>query len=198
MFHGCGRVRTVFEVFVVVQLMHLAEHIVQLVQIHAFGWPAAEARGVVSALDVERVHAAWNLLVLGALAWLLARGVRSSWLGATLVWATLHTAEHAYLLGRAVLTGLEGEPGVLGAGGLLARSGIAIAGLTSWSRPTVHFAWNAIEVALLVAAYLAFRGVPGRHTASTASPSSVSSCPVTRRPAVRASASSSSPAKRCS
>jgi hypothetical protein len=164
------RRRLVFEVFLVVQALHLGEHVVQMVQIYVLGWPAPLAQGVVSALDVERVHAAWNAGVLVALVWLMRSGARCRWLTATFAWAALHTIEHAYLLTSALLTGLERQPGILGAGGLLARSGAGIAGLTTWSRPTVHLAWNAGEVALLVAAYVAFR-----YGTSTARPSSATS-----------------------
>jgi hypothetical protein len=154
-----GTTRFFFEVFLVVQLLHLCEHVAQMVQLHVLGWPPPTARGIVSQLDVEKVHAAWNVLVLGALAWLLVRGVRSAWLIATFAWATLHTIEHSYLLTRALMTGLESQPGILGVRGVLASAGVDVPGLTTWTRPTVHFAWNLGEVTLLALAYLAFRGM---------------------------------------
>jgi hypothetical protein len=152
-----GALRIVFDVFVGVQVLHLGEHVVQMVQIHVWQWPPPLARGVIGALDIEKVHAAWNIGVLVALAWLLHRGARSPWVIATLVWAALHTSEHAYLLARALRSGLESQPGILGVGGLLARTGLRIAGITTWTRPAVHLAWNVGEVALLLLAYLAFR-----------------------------------------
>ncbi|MGH7313498.1 MAG: IPT/TIG domain-containing protein, partial [Candidatus Rokuibacteriota bacterium] len=152
-----GVTRVIFELFLIIQLGHLGEHLAQMAQLFIMGWPPAQARGIVSQLDVEKVHFLWNLIVLVALGWLLQRGVRSTWLTATTVWAVLHSSEHGYLLTRALMTGLEGQPGVLGAGGLLASWGWTLSGLTTWSRPTVHFFWNLGEVALLVLAYVAFR-----------------------------------------
>src|SRR6266446_9766798 len=156
-----GTARAGFELFLLIQLLHLGEHVVQMVQLCVLGWPPADARGFVSRLDVEKVHFLWNLMVLVALGWLLWRGVRSSWLTATVVWAVLHSSEHGYLLTRAILSGLEGQPGILGAGGLLAKLGWSVPGLATWSRPTVHFFWNLGEVALLALAY-AVLVYPGR------------------------------------
>jgi hypothetical protein len=160
-----GSLQIVFDAFLGVQALHLGEHLAQIAQIYLWGWPPALARGVVASLDVEKVHAVWNLGVLIALAWLLRRAPRSGWLVATFAWATLHTIEHAYLVTGALLSGLESQPGILGLNGLLARSGIDIPGITAWTRPTVHLAWNAVEVALLLAAYIvtwgASKGPPG-------------------------------------
>jgi RHS repeat-associated protein len=148
-----GTVRLVFEALVIVQVLHLGEHVAQMVQLHLLGWPPPDARGIVSNLDVEKVHFAWNLGVLATLVWLITRGARGAWLVATLAWAALHTAEHAFLLTNALLHGLEGQPGILGAGGWLGRHGWRVAGLTTWSRASVHFAWNTGEIALLLLAY---------------------------------------------
>src|SRR5262245_38018437 len=147
------RLRMLFAAFLLLQILHLGEHVVQLVQLHLFGWPVESANGVISALDTEKVHAAWNLAVLLGLGWLLRRGAGGGWLVATFVWATLHTVEHGYLLTRALLSGLESQPGILGDGGLLATLGWNAPGLTTWSSPTVHFFWNLGEVALLALAY---------------------------------------------
>ena len=149
------RLRALFAGFLLVQVLHLGEHVVQMVQLHLLGWPAPTAKGVVSALDVEKVHAVWNVAVLLGLGWLLRRGAGSRWLIVAFGWAILHSAEHGYLLTRALLSGLEGQPGILGEGGLLATAGWTAAGFTTWSRPTVHFFWNLGEVALLALAYAA-------------------------------------------
>ena len=151
-------VRAVFAVLVAVQILHLLEHVAQIVQLHLLGWPEGSARGVISTLDVEKVHFVWNLAVLGTVAWLLGKGERTTWLVLTLSWAALHTAEHGYLLARALASGLEGQAGVLGARGLLATLGWSFPGLTTWSRATVHFAWNLGEVALLGLAFGARSG----------------------------------------
>jgi hypothetical protein len=151
-----GAVRAVFEALLIVQLAHLGEHLVQIAQIHLLNWPAAEARGLVAAFDVETMHFLWNLGVLAAVAWLLRAGVSSRALAATFMWAAAHTVEHAYLITRAMLTGLESAPGILGGGGLLADTGVSLPGLTTWTRPTVHLVWNVGEVTLLGFAYVAF------------------------------------------
>ena len=151
-----GVVRAVFEALLLVQLAHLGEHLVQIAQIYLLGWPAPQARGLVAAFDVETMHFLWNLGVLAAVAWLLRAGVCSRTLAATFMWAAAHTVEHAYLITRAMLTGLESAPGILGGGGLLADTGVSLPGLTTWTRPTVHLVWNVGEVALLGFAYIAF------------------------------------------
>jgi RHS repeat-associated protein len=150
-----GGSRVALETLLILQVLHLSEHAAQMIQLHVLGWPPASARGVISNLDVEKVHFAWNVAVLATLLWLRTRGVRSGWITATLVWAALHTSEHGFLLARALLTGVEGAPGILGAGGWLARHGWSVIGLGTWSRASVHFAWNSVEVALLALAYAA-------------------------------------------
>ena len=137
-----GLVRSIFEALLLVQLGHLGEHLVQLAQIHLLGWPPPQARGLVAALDVETVHFAWNLGVLSVVAWLLRRDVRSTPLLLTFAWAAAHSAEHGYLITRAVLSGVQGAPGIVGAGGLLARVGLSTPGLTTWKRSGVR-AWAA-------------------------------------------------------
>src|SRR5262245_24201742 len=151
-----GAVRTVFEALLVVQLAHLGEHLGHVAQIYLLHWPAPEARGLVAAFDVETMHFLWNVGVLSAVAWLLRVGVSSRALAATFMWAAAHTVEHAYLITRAMLTGLESAPGILGGGGLLSSVGVSVPGVTTWTRPTVHLIWNVGEVALLVLAYIAF------------------------------------------
>src|SRR5262249_5803802 len=151
-----GRVRLALETLVLVQLGHLGEHLVQIAQIHLLGWPAPQARGFIAAFHVETVHFLWNVGVLAAVAGLLRSGACSTPLVATFVWAGAHTVEHAYLITRCLLTGVGGAPGILGSGGLLASTGMSLPGLTTWTRPTVHLAWNTGEIALLVLAYVTF------------------------------------------
>src|SRR5437867_7447748 len=150
-----GTVRTAFELLLAVQLLHLGEHLIQVAQLYLLHRPPAAARGLISTFDIEKIHFVWNLVVLAVLAWLMRGGVHSRWMAATIAWATLHTAEHGYLLGRALRSGLESQPGILGAGGWLAQRGWNLPGLTTWSRPLVHLAWNLGEVALLTLAFLA-------------------------------------------
>ena len=151
--------RVVLHVLLLVQVLHLGEHVAQMVQLHVLGWPPPTARGIVSTFDVEKIHFVWNAIVLATLVWLRARGVRSAWLTATLVWAALHTSEHGFLLARALAHGVEGAPGILGAGGWLAGQGWSVIGLTTGSRASVHFAWNSVEVVLLALACAAVGGL---------------------------------------
>ena len=153
-----GWPRVVLEVLLVVQVLHLGEHAAQMVQLYVLGWPPPNARGLVSTFDVEKIHFVWNAVVLATLVWLRARGMRSAWLTATMVWAALHTSEHGFLLARALATGVEGAPGILGVGGWLARQGWNVLGLTTWSRASVHFAWNSVEVGLLALTCVAVGG----------------------------------------
>ena len=133
-----GLTRLVFEALLLVQVGHLAEHLVQIAQIHLLGWPPPQARGLIAAFDVETMHFVWNVAVLATVGWLLRYGVRSTTLVMTFVWASAHTVEHGYLVTHAMLIGREGGPGLLGSGGLLASLDIAIPGLTTWTRPIVH------------------------------------------------------------
>ncbi len=151
-----GLTRLVFEALLLVQVGHLAEHLVQISQIHLLGWPPPQARGLIAAFDVETMHFVWNVAVLATVGWLLRHGVRSTTLVMTFVWAAAHTVEHGYLVTHAMLIGREGGPGLLGSGGLLASLDLAIPGLTTWTRPTVHLVWNVGEVLLLVLAYVGF------------------------------------------
>src|SRR6267378_6777741 len=151
-----GLTRLVFEALLLVQVGHLAEHLVQISQIHLLGWPPPQARGLIAAFDVEKMHFVWNVAVLATVGWLLRHGVRSTTLVMTFVWAAAHTVEHGYLVTHAMLIGREGGPGLLGSGGLLASLDLAIPGLTTWTRPTVHLVWNVGEVLLLVLAYVGF------------------------------------------
>src|SRR5882762_5291521 len=151
-----GLTRLVFEALLLVQVGHLAEHLVQISQIHLLGWPPPQARGLIAAFDVETMHFVWNVAVLATVGWLLRHGVRSTTLVMTFVWAAAHTVEHGYLVTHAMLIGREGGPGLLGSGGLLASLDLAIAGLTTWTRPTVHLVWNVGEVLLLVLSYVGF------------------------------------------
>ena len=154
-----GWPRVVLEVLLVVQVLHLGEHVAQMVQLYVLGWSPPTARGLVSTFDVEKIHFVWNAVVLATLVWLRARGVRSAWLTTTMAWAVLHTSEHGFLLARALASGMEGAPGILGAGGWLARQGWNVVGLTTWSRAGVHLAWNSVEVGLLAVACAAAGGL---------------------------------------
>src|SRR5437879_13870933 len=66
-----GLTRLVFEALLLVQVGHLAEHLVQTSQIHVLGWPPPQARGLIAAFDVDANHFVWNVRVLAPVGWLL-------------------------------------------------------------------------------------------------------------------------------
>lgn len=120
------------------QSAHVAEHVVQVAQLRLLGIPAAHARGIFGALDVEWVHFAWNAWILVAITLLLVGRPRSGWLRVAGVLAGWHLAEHAVLISLYLATGIEGRPGLLAHGGLLG-GGIPV------MRPELHLAYNLAE-----------------------------------------------------
>jgi hypothetical protein len=136
-----------FYVLVVTQGGHFAEHVWQLIQIHALGMPSLVARGAFGTFDVEWVHFLWNTFVIVVVAILLTRFRLSLWLVATAIAAGWHEIEHAYIMVGFLKTGAVGGPGLLAFGG-------AIGGGLPLTRPDLHFCYNLIETALLFAAFV--------------------------------------------
>ena len=167
----------VYAGLVLSQAGHLAEHVVQMVQIHGLGVAAPEARGVVGTLDLEWVHFLWNVGILGLLGLLLLRVPRNPWSWLAFGVAAWHSAEHTVILARYLSTGVAGDPGLLGAGGI-ALGGLPIA------RPDLHFLYNLVEATLLAAGFTG---------ASHSSAASAASSTVQREPAARRRSTSSAP-----
>lgn len=136
-----------FYALVVTQGGHVVEHIVQMTQIHLAGTPPKQARGVFGALDVEWVHFVWNTWVLVAVVLLVLRFRRNPLLWTTLLFAVWHEAEHAYLIGKYIATGMPGHPGLAAQGGILA-GGLPVA------RPDLHFFYNVVETTPLIAGFV--------------------------------------------
>ena len=168
-----GVTATVLSVLLVTQAFHTVEHFAQVIQYYLLEWPAGRSLGLITAANAEWVHFTWNLLVTLGIVFLVARGLRNPWAYALLVWATLHSLEHTYMLIRyfTVLSELnslglnatgvtQSLPGVLGRDGLLALQSWCgrIPGLTTAPRVAIHFWWNAGEIILLMLA--AHRGLP--------------------------------------
>ena len=145
-----------FGLVVVSQLGHVAEHVAQIVQIHAFGMRAPDARGMLSVLDTEWVHFLWNGWIVIAVAALLVAYPRNRWLWVAAAFSAWHAFEHAYLLSGYLSTGLSGQPGLLASGGLVAN-GVPLA------RPELHLAYNLAELLPLA---LAFRSALVRRAAA--------------------------------
>ncbi len=158
---------TLLGVLVVLQGVHSLEHLVQLAQLYVLQWPLQRSLGLITSANVEWVHLAWNLVVLAGVIYLMTRGFRNVWMWALLVWAGLHTLEHAYLFARYLQVAREingfglpsfgasqSLPGVLGRDGWLSQQSWCgrIAGITTAPRAVIHFGWNAGEAALLLVA----------------------------------------------
>ncbi len=158
-------------VVITLQSLHMLEHAVQVFQYYWLGWTANKSLGLISAFNVEWVHFSWNWLVWLLMVFLVMRGLRNGWAYALLLWATLHSLEHTYLMFRYwdILKELgllnlssssvtQALPGVLGRDGLLALSSwcARIPGLSTAPRSVIHFWWNFGELSLLLLA--AYKG----------------------------------------
>lgn len=135
-----------FYLLVVTQGGHLLEHFIQFMQVNAFGLSGEAAAGVFGALDTEWVHFVWNTWVLAATIPLVLRYRTNRWLWLALAAAVWHEVEHAYLIVEYVRTGLEGNPGLLSEGGV-------VAGGLPASRVNLHFYYNLVETIPLFAAF---------------------------------------------
>jgi hypothetical protein len=158
-----GKPLMVLSMLVFAQGFHGIEHIVQWLQFHVFNLPAKQSSGLISPLNAEIVHFIWNWLVLLAVGYLVASGMRNPWAWLLLIWAAAHTFEHSYLFLHYVQSeGAQGLPGILGRGGWLnrtANSQPAVAficnlapAVKTATRLDVHFWWNVGETVLLMLA----------------------------------------------
>jgi hypothetical protein len=136
-----------FYVLVVAQSGHFVEHVWQMIQIHALGMPSLVARGAFGTFDIEWVHFFWNTFVIVVVAVLLTRFRLSGWLIALALAAGWHEVEHAYIMVGFLRTGAVGGPGLLAFGG-------AISGGLPLTRPDLHFIYNLVETAFLIAAFV--------------------------------------------
>jgi hypothetical protein len=142
-----GRWLVLFYALVVTQTAHFLEHVAQMVQLHLMNLQGAQARGIVGQLDIEWVHFLWNAWVLLAAALLLVRFRDNPWLWFTLLLATWHGLEHAYILWTYLTTGVIGSPGWLSLGG-------QVGGGLPLQRPDLHFIYNLIETAPLIIGFI--------------------------------------------
>lgn len=136
---------------VVVQGLHFAEHISQVVQKFFLGLPQAD--GILgAAFDLEWVHFGYNLalllslwFVVGAL-WAGGSGwaPRALWLAAGI--QTYHVAEHGLKLAQHLTAGCHSCPGLLGQFGDLV-----------W----IHFTINLLVIAPMLVALMGMAGRRG-------------------------------------
>ncbi len=149
-------------VLLVTQLFHTLEHVIQWVQFHVFGLPAARSNGLISVLDAEVIHFSWNVAVWAMISYLLIKGMKkTAWGWALWLFATAHTIEHSYMFVNYLRSGVQRLPGILGKGGWLAQnSDVApvqlictfAPALKTATRLDVHFWWNLGEILLIVVA----------------------------------------------
>ena len=130
-------------VLALTQTGHVMEHVVQVTQLRILGLSGEHAHGVFGALDIEWVHFVWNAWVLVAIMALLLGRQRNLWLWIAAPLAAWHLLEHTLLIVLYLVTGTEGNPGLLAMGGLLAN-GLPLA------RPDLHLVYNLVETAPLL------------------------------------------------
>lgn len=145
--YGRYRWLALFYLLTLTQTGHLLEHVAQMTQIHLLGVAPRSAHGVFGALDIEWVHFLWNAWVAAAALLLIRVFPRNPWLWPVLAIALWHGIEHTYILSVYLTTGAAGTPG------FLARDGTVGGGLPVL-RPDLHFAYNLIETAPLIVAFL--------------------------------------------
>lgn len=158
-------------IVLIAQGTHSIEHITQWVQYYILYLPARQSNGLLSAANAEWVHFVWNWLVLIVVIALIRGGMTNPWTFLLLGVASAHAFEHSYtfirhllVLGELNQLGVttvtaQGLAGIIGLDGWLARSELTkgtflgtLPGLTTAMRLDVHFWWNVIEMALLIAA----------------------------------------------
>lgn len=144
-----------FELLVILQIGHFAEHVSQMIELHFLNWVPTQARGIIGELDIEPVHFWWNLIILAAGTLLLFRYGANGWLLASWSFSIWHQIEHIYIYFWWYLPhGISGHPGILGAGGLVAQAAVGIPVLTTLGRADLHFWYNLVEITLFIVAFL--------------------------------------------
>ncbi len=143
-----------FELLVILQIGHFAEHVSQVIELHWLEWSPVLAHGIFGDLDIEPVHWWWNTSILFSATLLLLKFRRNRWLWASWIFSIWHELEHLYIYFWWFLPqGVSGHPGILGAGGLLDQANIFLPYLTTLSRADLHFWYNLFEIGLFVIAF---------------------------------------------
>jgi hypothetical protein len=135
--------------FVLLQLGHLSEHTVQILQLTWTHGNLAKSHGVFGQLDLETVHVIWDSAVWVGLAISLYKFNRNPWLYVAFFFASAHEVEHLYLYyvytfdKPFYFTG--GLAGVLGYGGVIG---------SPLFRPYLHFFYNFLVVTPMLIAFV--------------------------------------------
>lgn len=114
------------------QLGHLAEHILQRLS----GTAVLNA-----AADSEEIHLLFNGMIAVGSIFLLWSFRTNPWVYPLAVIAFLHEAEHVYIYGQYLRSGLTGGPGLFGLGGAF--------GVIPLERLDLHNVYNGIELVLM-------------------------------------------------
>lgn len=113
-----------FAATLVIQALHMVEHVAQVMQ--KFVFHIVPAHGLIGQLDLEQVHFAFNLLYLGTLiyvmlGWLNFGGqvcrnqkLCAAMLITTVAVQTYHVLEHSVKLAQFIASGMQGTPGIAG------------------------------------------------------------------------------------
>jgi hypothetical protein len=138
-----------FGVIVMLQLGHLGEHSVQVLQLLLSGGQLAQSHGVFGQLDFETVHFIWDSAIWLSLCLLLrpfASGNR--WLWVAFAAASLHEVEHVYLFWiyntHPAFYAAGGFEGIMGYDGVIG---------SPLARPYLHFTYNFLVILPMVLAF---------------------------------------------
>lgn len=139
----------VFGAITLLQIGHLGEHTVQVVQVFVFNGDLSRSHGLFGMLDFETVHFVWDSIVWIGLGVLVMRyGSTNLWLWVSLVFASLHEIEHLYLFFiyrmDPAFYANGGFAGIMGFGGLVG---------SPLARPYLHFGYNVCVIVPLVFAF---------------------------------------------
>jgi hypothetical protein len=132
----------IFSTVMLLQLGHLGEHTVQVLQLLLYNGNFDLAHGVFGALDRETVHFFWDGSIWVGLIFLVIKFPRNVWLWIAFGFASMHMVEHSYLyyldlFDKSVYVSNGGDAGILGKGGLLNGP---------LQRPYLHYIYNFLVV----------------------------------------------------
>lgn len=140
--------RRALRIFMVVVLVHLAEHLTQAFEVYVLGWPVHAARGMLGQwfpwlVHSEVLHYGYAVVMLVGI-WMLLPGFagrsRAWWLAALIIqfW---HHIEHALLQGQVIL------------GRNLFGSSVPVSVVQLWiPRVELHLLYNSLVFAPMVVA----------------------------------------------
>jgi hypothetical protein len=138
-----------FGVIVMLQLGHMGEHSMQVLQLVLSGGQLGQSHGVFGQLDFETVHFIWDSAIWLSLCLLLgpfASGNR--WLWVAFAAASFHEVEHIYLFwiyqAHAGFYASGGFEGIMGYDGVIG---------SPLARPYLHFVYNFVVILPMVLAF---------------------------------------------